>query len=606
MFHLSALLFLAAAPATLSTAVDPSIEYQTWEGFGTSLAWWAHVIGAYPEPLRSSLVDKAIGGLKLNVLRYNIGGGEAPNLNFMEPRARVPGYLSSNGKYDWTADAAQRWVLTRGIKNGANTFEAFSNSPPYFMTNSGSVTGAVGGGSNLNPAYVNAFATYLATVTKHFQEYWGVKFETLEALNEPASTWWTYGNRQEGCHVSPGAEQSGVVVATANALRSVASTTRVSASDENSNDQAVSSWDALTTAAKGVIARLNTHCYSGTSQHWVNHRAVRDTKRVWMSEYGDGDASGLTMAHQIVKDLRVMMPTAWVYWQAIDGGGGWGCIDMDLNNNAQTFTVNPKYYVMAQFSQFIAPGSKFISVGDSNTVCALKGSKLVLVTVSDTAQTATYDLSKFTGTAATASVYQTSSGQNLASLSPVPVVSGMVTVSLPAGSVTTIVLNNCSFAGKVFSGFQSIQSQRTNQLLDVPNASWTEGQELTTNPANNAYSQQWRVEGDGVGWFKFCNRNSGMYMALWDSAANNYPILQWEDNGDTTLPWSLNLQGDGSYELNTYRYPTQCVTENPTRGNGYADVSSYAWYGGKEQHWVFDSIAPLYPSAASGALVNHP
>ena len=606
MFQLSALLFLVAAPAALSTAVDPSVQYQTWEGFGTSLCWWAHVIGAYPEPLRSTLVDKAIGDLKLNVLRYNIGGGEAPNLNFMELRARVPGFLSPNGKYDWTADAAQRWVLDRGRKNGANTFEAFSNSPPYFMTNSGSVTGAVGGGSNLNPAYATEFASYLATVTKHFQEFWGVKFETLEPLNEPASSWWTYGNRQEGCHVSPGAEQSNLVVETARALKAVASTTRVSASDENSNDQAVASWDALTTSAKGVIARLNTHCYSGASQHWVNHRAVRDTKRVWMSEYGDGDASGMTMAHQIVKDLRVMMPTAWVYWQVIDGGGGWGCIDMDLNNNGQAYTVNQKYYVMGQFSQFISPGAKFISVGDSNTVCALKGSKVVLVTVSDSAQNATYDLSKFASTGSTATVYQTSSTSSLALLPKAPINNGVVSVSLPAGSVTTIVVEGCTYSGKVFAGFQTFQSERTDQLLDVPNGSWTEGQDLTTNPATGAYSQQWRIEGDGIDWYKFCNRNSGMYAALWDSAPNNFPILQWEDNGDTTLPWSLNAQSDGSYELNTFRYPSQCVTENPTRGNGYADVSSYAWYGGKEQHWILKAVAPLYPPATGGSLVSNP
>ncbi len=602
MIPLSAMILMTAVSTPLSVSVDPAVQYQTWEGFGTSLAWWANIVGSYPEPLRTTLVDKAIGGLQLSVLRYNIGGGEAPGLNFMEARAKVPGYLSSNGQYDWTADPGQRWVLQRGIKDGANTFEAFSNSPPYFMTNSGSVTGASGGGDNLNPNRVQDFANYLATVVKHFKQSWGVSFASLESLNEPAASWWTYGNRQEGCHISPGATQSGLIVATAKALHAQGLRTAVSASDENSNDVAVSSWDALTTEAKTSISRLNTHCYSGSSQHWVNHRATRDTKRIWMSEYGDGDASGLTMAHQIVTDLRVMMPTAWVYWQAIDNGGGWGCIDMDLNNHAQTYTVNPKYYALAQFSNFIHPGARFLSVTDPNTVCTISGSQVVLVTVSDIAQTVTYDLSRFTQVGSSASVYQTSPGVNMANVGPVSLSKGVASVSVPAHSVTTLVLNGCSYLGKSLSGFQTLTSEKSGNLLDVPGGTWTEGQELTTNPANNAYSQQWRVEGDLAGWYRLCNRNSGLYAALWDSAANNFPILQWENNGDTTLPWLLTPLTDGSFELNAYRYPSQCLTENPTRGNGWPDVSLYGWYSGAEQHWQLKHAAPLYPPLGPGRV----
>jgi O-glycosyl hydrolase len=468
------------------------------------------------------------------------------------------------------------------------------------MTNSGSVTGASGGGDNLNPAHVQDFANYLATVVKHFKQSWGIKFDSLESLNEPAASWWTYGNRQEGCHISPGGNQSNLVVATAKALRAQGLRTLVSACDENSNDVAVSSWDSLSLEAKSNVARLNTHCYFGTSQHWVNHRATRDTKRIWMSEYGDGDASGLTMAHQIITDLRQMMPTAWVYWQAIDNGGGWGCIDMDLNNRSQTYTVNPKYYAFAQFSNFIRPGAKFISVSDANTVCAQNGSQVVLVTASDSAQSVSYDLSRFTRLGKSATVYQTSPGVNMANLGAMSIANGVVTVSVPAHSVTTLVINGCAFTGRSFSGFQSLTSQRTGNLLDVPNGSWTEGQELTTSAKSNSYSQQWRIEGDQAGWYRLCNRNSGLYTALWDSAANNFPILQWENNGDTTLPWQLTPLSDGTFELNSFRYPAQCLTENPTRGNGWPDVSLYAWYAGGEQHWQLKHLSSMYPSLGPG------
>lgn len=40
-------------------------------------------------------------------------------------------------------------------------------------------------------------------------------------------------------------------------------------------------------------------------------------------------------------------PTAWVYWQAIDGGG-WGLIDG--NNDDKTLgSPGQKYWVLAQF-----------------------------------------------------------------------------------------------------------------------------------------------------------------------------------------------------------------------------------------------------------------
>ena len=579
-----------------TTSVDPSVQYQSWEGFGTSLAWWAHIVGAYPEPLRTSLVKKVIGDLGLNVLRYNIGGGEAPGLNFMEPRACVPGFLSEKGNYDWTADAAQRWVLSMGIKMGANKFEAFSNSPPYFMTNSGSVTGGVGGADNLNPAHLTDFTNYLVNVTKHFRDAWKVRFESLDPMNEPGSPWWTYKNRQEGCRVSAGKNQSDLIVATGKALAAAKLSTRVSGCDESWNNWAVSSWDALTEEAKSYVMRLNTHCYSGTSQHWVNHRAVRDSKRLWMSEYGDGDASGMQTAHQMVTDLRVMMPSAWVYWQVIDGGYGWGCIDIDLNKKSQKYTINRKYYTFAQFSKFIRPGAQFISIGDTNSVCVLNGSQLVIVTVSDNAQTMQYDLSRFTKTGSSVQVTTTSPTQNLIKLSPIKVANKQFTAELPAKSVTTFVINSCQFSGKTLSGFQTLSSGKTNAALDVPNGSWNEGQELTTNPHSSAYSQQWRVEGTGNGWYKLCNRDTGMYAALWDSQANNYPVLQWEDNGDSTLPWALNQQPNGSYQLNPYRYPGQCLTDNPKRGNGWPDVSIYTPYSGKEQEWSLQNAAPLYPN----------
>jgi O-glycosyl hydrolase len=514
----------------------------------------------------------------------------------MEMRARVPGYLSPTGAYDWTADANQRWVLQKAKSLGADKFEAFSNSPPYWMTVSGSVTGAVGGGDNLKPESVPAFTDYLTTVVQKFRDQWGIDFESLAPLNEPAANWWTFGGRQEGCHVSPGERQSALILATGQALTAKGLATRVSGLEESINDWTVSSWDALSEAAKAQVMRMNTHCYGGSSQRSVLHRAARSSKRLWMSEYGDGDPTGLTMARQIVRDLRQMMPTAWVYWQAIDGGYGWGCIDMDLNAGSQTYTTNKKLFAFANFTKFIRPGAQFVPIGDERSVAAVRGSSLTIVTVAgDTDERVTYDLSRFASLAGSVRIYRTSSREDLKDLGYLPIAKKRFSVSVPRNSITTFVVNGVAPGPTKFSGFYTISSNRTGWMLDVPGATWTEGAALTTWVSNGGMNQQWRVEGTGDGKVRFVSRESGLYAALWDDSGQNFPVIQWSNNGDSTLDWGLSPFG-GSYRLDSIRRPGKCLVENPTRGNGWPDVAIYDWYSGPEQLWTFGSVGPIFPN----------
>ena len=78
------------------------------------------------------------GGLGLTVVRYNVGGGDDPAAARKLPfRAAVPGYEPAPGRWDWSADANQRWVLAAAMRRGADHVQAFSNGPPYWMTLSG-------------------------------------------------------------------------------------------------------------------------------------------------------------------------------------------------------------------------------------------------------------------------------------------------------------------------------------------------------------------------------------------------------------------------------------------------------------------------------------
>jgi hypothetical protein len=52
-------------------------------------------------------------------------------------------FWGPDGTWNWDADANQRWMLLAARDRGAHIFEAFSNSPPYWMTVSGRASGAL-------------------------------------------------------------------------------------------------------------------------------------------------------------------------------------------------------------------------------------------------------------------------------------------------------------------------------------------------------------------------------------------------------------------------------------------------------------------------------
>ena len=72
--------------------------------------------------------------------------------------------------------------------------------------------------------------------------------------------------------------------------------------------------------------KVNVHgYYEGTGRFHDNsarqklHQLTKDMgKSLWMTEYGDNDGTGLTLAKQILEDINFLRPTAWFYWQAVE------------------------------------------------------------------------------------------------------------------------------------------------------------------------------------------------------------------------------------------------------------------------------------------------
>lgn len=214
-----------------------------FDGWGTSLAWFANATGNYGEEgfvtnrdeisdeayakalengkqLRETFYESIFGedGLDLNMARYNIGGGNATDVAygypFMRQGAAVPGYWadtiggveakqankdqvaeafdpSDDAHYDWDKGASQEWWLKHGLETGdLDHVEMFANSAPWFLTESGYATGGYDSNAN-NLADPEKFAQYMVKVTDHLEDTYGFEADTIEPFNESETGYWS-------------------------------------------------------------------------------------------------------------------------------------------------------------------------------------------------------------------------------------------------------------------------------------------------------------------------------------------------------------------------------------------------------------------------------
>ncbi|KAK4464348.1 glycoside hydrolase family 30 protein [Cladorrhinum samala] len=413
---------IPSANADVTTVIDAKSNRGTWEGWGTSLAWWAAVFGT-----RDDLADiffttktvtfqgQSLPGLGFNIARYNAGASSWNSYNGSTmvvspkiiPSRLVEGFWQdwasadpSSGSWKWSVDVNQRSMLSKARDRGADILELFSNSPMWWMCKNHNPSGSDDGSSdNLQSWNYQQHAVYLATIAKYAADNWNIRFQAVEPFNEPSANWWNgKSGTQEGCHFEASTQATVIGHLRAELNSRGLSSTIISASDESYYDEAVTTLNRLGSSALGSVARVNVHGYQYEQgrRDSVYSLASKAGKKIWQSEYGEADATGQRLATNLLLDMRWLQPTAWVYWQVLDGGG-WGVIDAD-NDKKTLGAANQKYFVLAQFSRHIRPGMRILESGSDYTVAAYDAAarKLVLVAVNwGDAQYINFDLSKF-------------------------------------------------------------------------------------------------------------------------------------------------------------------------------------------------------------------
>jgi O-glycosyl hydrolase len=363
----------------------------------------------------------------------------------------IPGFEPSAGTWAWDADANQRAILQRITERGTGVvLEAFSNSPPYWMTKSGCASGNTDGSNNLKDDSYDAFADYLTEVVKHFRDAWGITFRTLEPLNEPNASWWTANGTQEGCHFSPANQQTIIKAVGASLAAKGLTGTTVSASDENSIDDGYNNMRAFDATTLAAMSQMNVHTYAGSRRTDLRALATSKGKRLWQSESGplnqtlaDDTDAALFMAGRIITDLRDLQAEAWVDWQVGDPSRNWA--SFALNDGQQTFTATKRFYMHAGFSRAIRPGATFVDVDNPDMVAAVSAdgrSLALIVRNGDTAASKgfTFDLTALATVGVTADAHRTSRTENLVSLPAVSIQGWSFVATVPAYSITTFVV----------------------------------------------------------------------------------------------------------------------------------------------------------------------
>ncbi|GHH09791.1 glycoside hydrolase [Streptomyces lanatus] len=600
------------AAASVTVAPDPSYQQEKFEGWGTSLVWFANATGDYPPAIREKLAKLLFGddGLALNIARYNIGGGNAPDVkDYLRAGGAVEGWWKApagttredvdwwdaDDPADWNnkADKTQRWWIDR-IKKDITHWETFSNSPPWFMTESGYVSGNFDAGKDqLKTESVDDFAKYLVGATERLEKAHGIKVDTLDPFNEPNTNYWgtklgadgePVGGRQEGAHIGPELQQK-VIRALGPTLEKSRTGAEISAMDETNPGTFSTNWNSYPQEVRDLVGQMNVHTYGTSQRTTVRDLAKAADKPLWMSEvegdWGDGQSftdmrPGLGLAQRIVDDLRELEPKAWVFWQPVEDydnmkpggesakGGNWGeiqlsfsCTSKDTLESCPIYT-NTKFDTARNFTHYIKPGDRLIKTDDTSSAAAVsrKGDAATVVHVNSTteARDITLDLSKFgrVSSRATVTPVVTSADGKLERQKPVRVTGKQATVTVPAQSVTSFLVKGVSGVAKDAA---ELQKGHTYRLTGVQS-----GKDLTIadngtglvikSAAADPTGQQWKVEqirgDDNRKRYVFAEATQDKRLAIRDGKLVAEPD---EGRRDDAAQWIMSSTGDGTWTL---------------------------------------------------------
>lgn len=435
---------LPAATITLSR----NTTYQTLWGFGAAANHPTQHVHNLPDsnPNKQAIMDRLFGltdsDAGLSIVRLEINGytqSEDPDQTTVMP---------APGVYDWNSDQHQRWFAQEARNRGMNQFYAVPWSPPAWMkgTESYGLPGTVNNGGHLLSSHFADFAHYLRTYVYWYKNTLGFNIRWLSVQNEP-----DLATPYASCRYTV-TEMNSVASLVADELHDLDSdlgwNVMVGGPEGSSRKWTETTYlgsTYLTAATRAKLDFYATHDYNDTETYALNTNG----KAVFNSEVCDHNVlndpsitDGLRWGNKIAAALKRGEP-GWMYWWCVNNPGDpYGQALININSDG-TYTTNKRLYVMGQFSRYLRPDSiRFLaSSNDGNIVSVavkspLDGKASVVLINNNTADVSTTVNGFITSTVI---VRRTSASESLTKLADLNVSAGVVSLSLPAKSVTTLV-----------------------------------------------------------------------------------------------------------------------------------------------------------------------
>lgn len=363
------------------------------KGFGGSSAWWSPQV---PDEETADKVTELLygdSGLKMNIYRYNVGGGwEGSNYRIDNKWRVIESFMNADGSFDWSRDKNAVRVMKKAIDTGnVDTLIFFANSPHYTQT----VTKQTSGGftehfSNLDKSKYDAFAKYFIDVAEHFiSEGYPVKY--ISPINEPQWKWGGDYVWQEGCHYEP-EEVKECFIAFARELERRNSPLLLYGPESGNISELTKKYYELLSSDELIIKYLDTFAYHsyGSDNDVQNKKdfgkwAKRNVKtnRLDMSEWCElpckhdtkSVESMLIMARIIGEDLIYSGADSWTAWvcanqwdNAVKEDGK--CYSDGLlvaKDDFSEFYIAMRYYAVAHFSKYIPKNSTSLDINFSTS-----------------------------------------------------------------------------------------------------------------------------------------------------------------------------------------------------------------------------------------------
>merc|ERR1740139_1096452 len=103
----------------------------------------------------------------------------------------------------------------------------------------------------------------------------------------------------------------------------------IAASEDNTIKMAGRTWREMGDETMSLVKQVNVHGYGEVlgDREFLQERARTEGKKLWMSEYSDGDrwwlgqgheSNGMNMALCINYDFVYLGMSSWSYWQILD------------------------------------------------------------------------------------------------------------------------------------------------------------------------------------------------------------------------------------------------------------------------------------------------